>query len=79
MYSSDLYLFQKRLLPVSPKELKWFESVSYPVPDVNECENELQCPGKECVNSVGSFRCVSCQPGFEALDGQCQGIAALEK
>uniref|UniRef100_A0A673JVT8 Latent-transforming growth factor beta-binding protein 4-like n=1 Tax=Sinocyclocheilus rhinocerous TaxID=307959 RepID=A0A673JVT8_9TELE len=41
---------------------------------VNECENELQCPGKECVNSVGSFKCVSCQPGFELLDGQCQDI-----
>ncbi|KTF89396.1 hypothetical protein cypCar_00044926, partial [Cyprinus carpio] len=42
--------------------------------DVNECENELQCPGKECVNSVGSFKCVSCQPGFQLLDGQCQDV-----
>uniref|UniRef100_A0A9J8BMI7 Latent-transforming growth factor beta-binding protein 1 n=1 Tax=Cyprinus carpio carpio TaxID=630221 RepID=A0A9J8BMI7_CYPCA len=42
--------------------------------DVNECENELQCPGKECVNSVGSFRCVSCQTGFELLHSQCQDI-----
>uniref|UniRef100_A0A8C2KFT3 Latent-transforming growth factor beta-binding protein 1 n=1 Tax=Cyprinus carpio TaxID=7962 RepID=A0A8C2KFT3_CYPCA len=42
--------------------------------DVNECENELQCPGKECVNSVGSFKCVSCQPGFQLLDSQCQDV-----
>ncbi|XP_051512932.1 latent-transforming growth factor beta-binding protein 4-like isoform X3 [Myxocyprinus asiaticus] len=40
--------------------------------DVNECENGLQCPGKLCVNSVGSFKCVSCQPGFEVLNGYCQ-------
>src|SRR4029434_7622457 len=32
--------------------------------DVDECDNALQCPGRECVNSVGSFRCVSCRPGF---------------
>nr|XP_055030137.1 latent-transforming growth factor beta-binding protein 4 isoform X2 [Misgurnus anguillicaudatus] len=42
--------------------------------DVNECENGLQCPGKQCVNSIGSFSCVSCQPGFEVLNGQCQDI-----
>lgn len=48
------------------------------VPDVNECENELQCPGKECVNSVGSFKCVSCQPGFELHDGRCQGITSCQ-
>ncbi|XP_051580184.1 latent-transforming growth factor beta-binding protein 4-like isoform X3 [Myxocyprinus asiaticus] len=41
--------------------------------DVNECENE-QCPGKACVNLVGSFKCVSCQPGFEVLNGYCQDI-----
>lgn len=41
--------------------------------DVDECENELQCPGQKCVNSVGSFKCVSCKPGFEIINGQCQG------
>ncbi|TSR87315.1 Latent-transforming growth factor beta-binding protein 4 [Bagarius yarrelli] len=42
--------------------------------DVNECENELQCPGQTCVNSVGSFKCVSCSPGFKVIKGQCEDV-----
>ncbi len=43
------------------------------VPDVNECEDPLQCPGQECVNSQGSYRCVSCRPGFSLKNGACSG------
>ncbi|XP_056138750.1 latent-transforming growth factor beta-binding protein 4 isoform X3 [Lampris incognitus] len=42
--------------------------------DVNECEDPLQCPGQECVNSPGSYRCVSCQPGYGLLNGLCTDI-----
>uniref|UniRef100_A0A8C7FG56 Latent transforming growth factor beta binding protein 4 n=1 Tax=Oncorhynchus kisutch TaxID=8019 RepID=A0A8C7FG56_ONCKI len=44
------------------------------VSDVDECENALQCPGRECINSEGSFICVACSPGFEAGNGQCTDI-----
>ncbi|XP_043120290.1 latent-transforming growth factor beta-binding protein 4 isoform X2 [Puntigrus tetrazona] len=42
--------------------------------DVNECEDPLQCPGQECVNSQGSYRCVSCRPGFGLKNGACSDI-----
>ncbi|XP_072557574.1 latent-transforming growth factor beta-binding protein 4 isoform X3 [Paramormyrops kingsleyae] len=42
--------------------------------DINECKNDLQCPGQECVNTKGSFRCVPCRPGFELKNQQCQDI-----
>uniref|UniRef100_A0AAY4D5H5 Latent-transforming growth factor beta-binding protein 2 n=1 Tax=Denticeps clupeoides TaxID=299321 RepID=A0AAY4D5H5_9TELE len=44
------------------------------VADVDECENALQCPGKECVNLDGSFQCVTCKPGFSLQNGQCQDV-----
>ncbi|XP_062861109.1 latent-transforming growth factor beta-binding protein 4 isoform X2 [Trichomycterus rosablanca] len=42
--------------------------------DVDECEDPLRCPGTECVNSQGSYRCVSCKPGFGLLNEQCADI-----
>uniref|UniRef100_A0A671QWH7 Latent-transforming growth factor beta-binding protein 1 n=1 Tax=Sinocyclocheilus anshuiensis TaxID=1608454 RepID=A0A671QWH7_9TELE len=42
--------------------------------DVDECVDPLRCPGQECVNSQGSYRCVSCKPGFDLLNGQCSDI-----
>ncbi|XP_026173673.1 latent-transforming growth factor beta-binding protein 4 isoform X2 [Mastacembelus armatus] len=42
--------------------------------DVNECEDPLRCPGQECVNSQGSYSCVSCQPGYRLLKGLCTDI-----
>uniref|UniRef100_A0A672LVL3 Latent-transforming growth factor beta-binding protein 1 n=1 Tax=Sinocyclocheilus grahami TaxID=75366 RepID=A0A672LVL3_SINGR len=42
--------------------------------DVNECEDPLQCPGQECVNSQGSYRCVSCRPGFSLKNRACSDI-----
>ncbi|KTG05427.1 hypothetical protein cypCar_00042929, partial [Cyprinus carpio] len=41
--------------------------------DIDECVDPLRCPGQECVNSQGSYRCVSCKPGFDLLNGQCSG------
>ncbi|KAJ7990338.1 hypothetical protein DPEC_G00299260 [Dallia pectoralis] len=42
--------------------------------DVNECEDPQLCPGQQCVNSEGSFRCVSCLAGFEGGRGGCHDI-----
>uniref|UniRef100_A0A9J8D4T2 Latent-transforming growth factor beta-binding protein 4 n=1 Tax=Cyprinus carpio carpio TaxID=630221 RepID=A0A9J8D4T2_CYPCA len=33
--------------------------------DIDECVDPLRCPGQECVNSQGSYRCVSCKPAFQ--------------
>ncbi|GAA6106630.1 latent-transforming growth factor beta-binding protein 4-like isoform X5 [Tachysurus ichikawai] len=42
--------------------------------DIDECDDSLRCPGKECVNTQGSYNCVSCKPGFGLLNGQCSDI-----
>ncbi|XP_072551408.1 latent-transforming growth factor beta-binding protein 4 isoform X2 [Salminus brasiliensis] len=42
--------------------------------DIDECDDPLRCPGQECVNSQGSYHCVSCRPGFGLLNGQCSDI-----
>ncbi|XP_017321174.1 latent-transforming growth factor beta-binding protein 4 isoform X1 [Ictalurus punctatus] len=42
--------------------------------DIDECDDPLRCPGKECVNTQGSYNCVPCKPGFGLLNGQCSDI-----
>uniref|UniRef100_A0A3B5B9V6 Latent-transforming growth factor beta-binding protein 4-like n=1 Tax=Stegastes partitus TaxID=144197 RepID=A0A3B5B9V6_9TELE len=41
---------------------------------VDECAEPSQCPGQMCVNSVGSYRCVSCQRGYTLTDRHCTDI-----
>ncbi|XP_053176279.1 latent-transforming growth factor beta-binding protein 4 [Scomber japonicus] len=42
--------------------------------DVDECAEPSQCPGQMCVNTDGSYRCVSCQPGYTLTNRQCTDI-----
>ncbi|MCJ8733479.1 hypothetical protein PDJAM_G00223900 [Pangasius djambal] len=42
--------------------------------DIDECDDPLRCPGKECINTQGSYNCVPCKPGFGLLNGQCTDI-----
>ncbi|CAG6008643.1 unnamed protein product, partial [Menidia menidia] len=44
--------------------------------DVDECVDPLRCPGQECLNTAGSFRCASCRPGYGLLHGLCTGGSA---
>ncbi|XP_059187069.1 latent-transforming growth factor beta-binding protein 4 isoform X2 [Centropristis striata] len=46
--------------------------------DVDECAEPSQCPGQKCVNTVGSYRCVSCQPGYTLINRQCEDIDECE-
>ncbi|KAG7224436.1 hypothetical protein INR49_015066 [Caranx melampygus] len=46
--------------------------------DVDECAEPSQCPGQMCVNSVGSYRCVSCQPGFTLTNRKCTDVDECE-
>ncbi|CAL8352205.1 unnamed protein product [Lota lota] len=39
--------------------------------DIDECVDLSQCPGQMCVNSVGSYHCVSCRPGYTLHNRQC--------
>lgn len=55
------------------KEEFSFNCVCVCAPDVDECDDALQCPGQECINSQGSYRCVSCQPGYRLLNRICTG------
>jgi len=46
------------------------------ISDVDECATgQADCgAGFECVNSVGSYKCIAqCPRGFEFLEGRCQG------
>ncbi|TRZ08120.1 hypothetical protein HGM15179_018989, partial [Zosterops borbonicus] len=45
-----------------------------PCQDIDECENHLACPGQECVNTPGSFRCQPCPEGFHLRQGRCADI-----
>ncbi|XP_061916705.1 latent-transforming growth factor beta-binding protein 4 isoform X4 [Entelurus aequoreus] len=42
--------------------------------DVDECAEPSQCPDQVCVNSVGSYRCVSCQTGYTLTNRQCTDV-----
>ncbi|XP_057695307.1 latent-transforming growth factor beta-binding protein 4-like [Corythoichthys intestinalis] len=46
--------------------------------DVDECADPSQCPGQMCVNSAGSYRCVSCRPGYVLSNKQCTDINECE-
>ncbi|XP_066560038.1 latent-transforming growth factor beta-binding protein 4 isoform X2 [Amia ocellicauda] len=46
--------------------------------DINECENPGHCPGQECVNSRGSYRCVPCRSGYRLQNGRCSDINECE-
>ncbi|XP_061136255.1 latent-transforming growth factor beta-binding protein 4-like [Syngnathus typhle] len=46
--------------------------------DVDECAQPSQCPGETCVNSAGSYRCVSCRPGYVLSDKQCADVNECE-
>ncbi|KAM8769180.1 latent-transforming growth factor beta-binding protein 4 isoform 2-T2 [Acanthopagrus schlegelii] len=46
--------------------------------DVDECAEPSQCPGQMCVNSVGSYRCMSCRPGYTLTDRQCTDVNECE-
>ena len=45
--------------------------------DIDECLSPVCSPGEDCINTMGSYRCVSaCELGFrlEARTGRCQDI-----
>ncbi|XP_028320911.1 latent-transforming growth factor beta-binding protein 4 isoform X4 [Gouania willdenowi] len=46
--------------------------------DVDECADPSQCPGQMCVNSVGSYRCVSCQSGYTLINRRCTDVDECE-
>ncbi|XP_041851122.1 latent-transforming growth factor beta-binding protein 1 isoform X2 [Melanotaenia boesemani] len=47
---------------------------NYTCTDVDECAEPSQCPGQMCVNSVGSYRCVSCRPGYTLVNRKCTDV-----
>lgn len=45
----------------------------YFLADVNECVDPSPCPSGRCVNTLGSYKCVSCGDGYRARNGRCIG------
>ncbi|XP_076845192.1 latent-transforming growth factor beta-binding protein 4 isoform X2 [Brachyhypopomus gauderio] len=46
--------------------------------DIDECEDPLNCPGQQCVNSMGSYECVHCRDGYRLQEKQCSDIDECE-
>lgn len=42
--------------------------------DINECSDPSICPNEQCENTVGSYECIPCQPGYQAQGGVCYGL-----
>lgn len=41
--------------------------------DINECVDPSPCPHGRCVNTLGSYKCVSCGDGYQPRNGRCVG------
>lgn len=41
--------------------------------DINECVDPSPCPRGKCVNTLGSYKCVSCGDGYRPRNGRCVG------
>jgi len=41
--------------------------------DVNECVDPSPCRSGKCVNTLGSYKCVSCGDGYQPRNGRCIG------
>uniref|UniRef100_A0A8C1NUF5 Latent transforming growth factor beta binding protein 3 n=1 Tax=Cyprinus carpio TaxID=7962 RepID=A0A8C1NUF5_CYPCA len=42
--------------------------------DIYECSDPSVCPNEQCENTVGSYECIPCQPGYQAQGGVCYDI-----
>ncbi len=47
-----------------------------PWADVDECRDPSSCPNGVCVNTLGSFQCQHCGPGFRPAGERCVGKAS---
>ncbi|KAI7812482.1 latent-transforming growth factor beta-binding protein 3 isoform X1 [Triplophysa rosa] len=47
--------------------------------DINECLDPHTCPDEQCENTVGSYECIPCQPGYHAQGGVCYDINECQK
>uniref|UniRef100_A0A8C8DM56 EGF-like domain-containing protein n=1 Tax=Oryzias sinensis TaxID=183150 RepID=A0A8C8DM56_9TELE len=45
---------------------------------MDECAEPSRCPGQMCVNSAGSYRCVSCRSGYKLTNRQCTDVDECE-
>lgn len=47
--------------------------------DINECLDPHTCPDEQCENTIGSYECIPCQPGYHAQGGVCYDINECQK
>lgn len=47
--------------------------------DINECLEPDICPNEQCENTIGSYECLPCQPGYQAKRGVCHDIDECKK
>ncbi|TRY57352.1 hypothetical protein DNTS_024943 [Danionella cerebrum] len=47
--------------------------------DINECVDPSTCPDEQCENTIGSYECIPCQPGYQAQGGVCYDINECQK
>uniref|UniRef100_A0A8C5ESY3 Latent transforming growth factor beta binding protein 3 n=1 Tax=Gouania willdenowi TaxID=441366 RepID=A0A8C5ESY3_GOUWI len=47
--------------------------------DINECLDPNTCPNEQCENTAGSYECVPCLRGHEAVSGICYDMNECQK
>uniref|UniRef100_A0A8C2HYT1 Latent transforming growth factor beta binding protein 3 n=1 Tax=Cyprinus carpio TaxID=7962 RepID=A0A8C2HYT1_CYPCA len=47
--------------------------------DIYECSDPSVCPNEQCENTVGSYECIPCQPGYQAQGGVCYDVNECQK
>uniref|UniRef100_A0A671KUG9 Latent-transforming growth factor beta-binding protein 3-like n=1 Tax=Sinocyclocheilus anshuiensis TaxID=1608454 RepID=A0A671KUG9_9TELE len=58
----------------------WSKSRRQPLcEDINECSDPSICPNEQCENTVGSYECIPCQPGYQAQRGVCYDVNECQK
>ncbi|TNN47553.1 Latent-transforming growth factor beta-binding protein 2 [Liparis tanakae] len=50
------------------------EDRTQPDSDVDECGDPGSCPDGVCVNTLGSFQCQACGPGYRPVDERCVDV-----
>uniref|UniRef100_A0A9J7Z310 Latent transforming growth factor beta binding protein 3 n=2 Tax=Cyprinus carpio TaxID=7962 RepID=A0A9J7Z310_CYPCA len=70
---------KSRRQPLCEDNYKQFMFIQNGLFNINECLDPSICPNEQCENTVGSYECIPCQPGYQAQGGVCYDINECER